>query len=94
MGDIFLVKVESFPSEQGDPSLSGFDAAGEFQPDWGQLGWSLQRTKKRQVARGLGLSEPAYAQHRIYDYGVTVNKMLAKPEVELQAISLRDPVLG
>ena len=80
IGDLYLCKVESFPSEQDDPVLCGFDAAIEFQPEWGGLGWSLQRTKKRDIARKIGLSEHAYAHHRIYNYADFVEKMLKRPE--------------
>lgn len=37
VGEIFLCRVESFPDEHGDPRELGFDAAVEFQPDWGKL---------------------------------------------------------
>jgi lipopolysaccharide biosynthesis protein len=36
--DLHLVKVESFPTDrQRRPELDGFDAALDFQPDWGSL---------------------------------------------------------
>lgn len=79
IGDIFLCKVESFPDEQGDPTLIGFDASVEFQPDWMRLGWPLQRGRRWQLARKLRLAEQAYAENNIYDYSIMVEYMLAKP---------------
>src|SRR5205814_317894 len=43
IGEVFLARVESFRSERGDPTLIGFDAAVEFQPDWGNLPRPLRR---------------------------------------------------
>jgi lipopolysaccharide biosynthesis protein len=37
-GDLYLCRVESFPSEKSDPGALGFDASVEFQPDWEFLG--------------------------------------------------------
>ncbi len=31
---LYLLRIESFPDEEGDPRLLGFDAAVEFQPRW------------------------------------------------------------
>jgi lipopolysaccharide biosynthesis protein len=91
VGELYLCQVESFPSEQGDPVRNGFDAAIEFQPDWGWLGWSLQRGWKRQLARRFGFSEPAYAEHRIYNYSAIVDKMLTKPKPSYKRYSCVTP---
>jgi lipopolysaccharide biosynthesis protein len=37
VGELYLCRVESFPSEKSDPRALGFDAAVEFQPDWEHL---------------------------------------------------------
>ena len=79
LGDIFLVRVESFPEEHQDPQSIGFDACVEFQPDWGNMGLPLQTGRKWSVQRKLKLAEPAYANNNIYDYGTIVERMLAKP---------------
>jgi len=34
VGDLYLCRVESFADERDDPTIIGFDAAVEFQPDW------------------------------------------------------------
>ena len=79
IGDIFLLRVESFPEEHQDPQSIGFDACVEFQPDWGNMGLPLQTGRKWSVQRKLKLAEPAYANNNIYDYGTIVERMLAKP---------------
>jgi lipopolysaccharide biosynthesis protein len=84
IGELFLCKVESSPQEQTDPKLAGFDASVEFQPDWKRLGMPLQRGRKWNLARKLGLSESAYINHKIFDYADIVEKMLAKPTVDYQ----------
>lgn len=81
IGEIYLVRVESFPDEHNDPVLIGFDASVEFQPDWGNLGLPLQKGRKWDLARKLKLAEPAYGQNNIYDYATIVDQMLAKPTV-------------
>ncbi len=79
IGDIFLCKVESFPDEHDNPSLIGFDACIEFQPDWTQLGLPLQTGRRWPLARKLRLAEQAYAENAIYEYSTVVERMLAKP---------------
>jgi lipopolysaccharide biosynthesis protein len=81
IGELYLVRVESFPDEHNDPVSIGFDASVEFQPDWGNLGLPLQKGRKWDLARKLKLAEPAYGQNNIYDYATIVDQMLAKPTV-------------
>jgi hypothetical protein len=38
VGELFLCRVESFANERDDPTVQGFDAGVEFQPDWMNLG--------------------------------------------------------
>lgn len=78
IGDLFLCRVESFPNEKNiDPETQGFDASVEFQPDWSMLGKSLRSSKLWRVAQILGVSK-AFLQHRIFDYGSIVDKMIQK----------------
>lgn len=84
IGEIFLCRVESFPDEHNDPSLMGFDAAVEFQPDWSHLRLPLQTGRRWQLARELGLANQAYGINRIYDYSTIVEHMLAKPTPDYQ----------
>ena len=91
IGDIFLCKVESFPDEHGDPSVIGFDACVEFQPDWELLGVPLQRGIDWKFARKLGLTDKAYAQNNIYEYTTIVERMLAKPTPDYQRFACVTP---
>jgi lipopolysaccharide biosynthesis protein len=70
--DIYLCKVESFPSEHGDPAKDGFDAAVEFQPDWLNLGPPLRKKPFWYLLNKFGLYKSAYQTNRIYDYGFVV----------------------
>ena len=79
IGEIFLCRVESFSDEHTDPTQIGFDAAVEFQPDWGKLGLPLQTGRRWNLARKLKLAEKAYANNRIFDYSTMVESMLKKP---------------
>ncbi|NJP10528.1 MAG: glycosyl hydrolase [Leptolyngbyaceae cyanobacterium RU_5_1] len=79
IGELYLCKVESFPEEHGDPTVTGFDAAIEFQPDWKHLGAPLQRGKEWSLARKLGLSQAAFGKHRVHEYATVVERMLQKP---------------
>ena len=78
VGELYLCKVESFSNEHGDPNVSGFDAAVEFQPDWGNLGVPLRRDGFWYFARKLRLSNDAYWANRIYAYSSVVERMLQK----------------
>lgn len=68
VGDLYLCAVESFSDEHRDPSIIGFDAMVEFQPDWAQLGPPLQSRK--------------YKGHRVYRYEDIVDRMLSKGDPE------------
>ena len=73
-GELHLCRVESFPDERGDPRALGFDAAVEFQPDWRLLTRGL---RARSIPRWPGaLAAP---RHRVFDYALVVDRMLAKP---------------
>jgi len=65
IGELYLCRVESFPDEHSDPTLLGFDAAIEFQPDWQRLPSELKT--------------PAFGSHRVYDYATVVGDMIQKP---------------
>ena len=82
VGDIFLCRVESFPGEHDDPSTIGFDASVEFQPDWTQMVWSSKQSIHWKILRKLGFAGKVYSDHKIYEYSVVVEKMLAKPNVK------------
>ncbi len=68
IGDIYLCGVESFPTEHGDPSVIGFDAAVGFQPEWGRLDKPIRPF----------WGSRAYQENRIFDYKNIVEKMILK----------------
>ena len=91
IGEIFLCRVESFADEHSDPSLIGFDAAVEFQPDWTKLGLPMQTGRRWQLARTLGRANQAYATNRIYDYSTIIEHMLAQPNPDYQRFACVTP---
>jgi len=64
VGEVYLCRVESFPDEHTDPTVIGFDAAVEFQPDWTELGDKL--------------SNGIYGDHEVFSYDQIVERMLKK----------------
>ncbi|MFZ2900368.1 MAG: glycoside hydrolase family 99-like domain-containing protein [Saprospiraceae bacterium] len=79
IGEIFLCRVESFPSEHSSPSDLGFDASVEFQPDWANLPLPLQWGRRWSYLRKVGLVNKAYGDNRIYYYADLVSRMTQKP---------------
>lgn len=78
VGDLYLVRVESFVADV-DPAGIGFDAAVEFAPDWRRVrAGALQRV--RRMAAHLRLQPRGYREHRFADYTRLVADMLAKPD--------------
>lgn len=85
LGDLYLVRVESFVQKL-DPRSIGFDAAVEFAPDYGPLGlpklsrgrWDLRTRVLNQIAK-LGILPRAYFYQNVFSYDDLVAGMLAKP---------------
>ena len=80
---LYLVKVESFPTERNRyPELDGFDAALDFQPDWGSLPPQLQPPLRWKLLNKLGLARPhPFRTNRVFSYSDVVDDMLARPPV-------------
>lgn len=80
---LYLVKVESFPTERSrQPEIDGFDAALDFQPDWGSLPPPLQPPFRWKLLNKLGLARPhPFRINRVYAYPDVVAAMLARPPV-------------
>ncbi|PKW27179.1 glycoside hydrolase family 99-like domain-containing protein [Phycicoccus duodecadis] len=79
IGEIYLVRVESFTDERSDPRVLGFDAAAEFAPDWKVLGGGLTgkvRSGLRRLAH-TGRERP----WQVHDYASVATRMQAKPSV-------------
>jgi lipopolysaccharide biosynthesis protein len=79
VGEPFLLRVESFTAESGDPRALGFDAAVEFQPEWRRLGPSQRRSLPWRVLRRARLASSVFGEHRVFDYEAVVQRMIAKP---------------
>jgi lipopolysaccharide biosynthesis protein len=80
VGDLYLCRVESERTEHGDPEPLGFDAAVEFQPEWGSFGRPLRRSLPERLLRRVGIGRRGYRLHEVHDYAATVERMLARPE--------------
>ena len=65
LGEVFIASVESLRHDRVDPTVAGFNASVEFQPDWLLLSSPVHVT-----AEGT----------RIFSYRETIERMLAKPE--------------
>lgn len=55
LGELFLARVESFPDEQGDPAVIGFDGAVEFPPASARYRTTPIGRKVRRAAAQYGL---------------------------------------
>jgi lipopolysaccharide biosynthesis protein len=75
---LFLCRVEGSLTEQGDPRTLGFDAAIEFHPGWASLGRARQRERRWWVLRSLGIGNPVYGEHRVYEYRDAIRQALAE----------------
>ena len=74
---LYLLRVESFSDESGDPTELGFDAALEFQPRWGVL-QDLRKHRDHWWERHrLGTGKQLYVDHSICDYRDLVNGAIA-----------------
>jgi lipopolysaccharide biosynthesis protein len=80
LGNLFLIKADSAATETQTPSSLGFDAAMAFQPTWRHLGWPRHRTRLGQLGSRIGIFSSAFQQHRVYDYGEIVTRMLSIPD--------------
>jgi len=77
IGDLYLCRWEH--DGRGDPTVMGFDAAADFQPDFARLGRALRRSLPSRIVRRLRLTSSAYRTHWIWDYPEVVDRMLARP---------------
>jgi lipopolysaccharide biosynthesis protein len=74
---LYLVRVESFRDESGNPLELGFDAALEFQPR-GALLHGLRKFRDHWWERHmLGTGNRVFANHGIYPYADLVNRSIA-----------------
>ncbi len=76
---LFLVRVESFGNEQGDPRDIGFDAALDFQPRGSLVCNGRIYRRKWWHIRRLGTHEAGLRENSVYDYELLVRNALAVP---------------
>lgn len=80
IGDVYLIKVESNAGEHTDPRLQGFDAAVEFQPDWGLIKDLKRRSHiwRLLVKYFPKISSTAFLTNKIMAYDDLVDRSLNK----------------
>ena len=78
ISDLFLCRVESFPSEEGDPRRLGFDASVLFQPRWSLITRSIRR-QWRALGRQLGVlrGDAGRPRYNRMSYSTLVRSALA-----------------
>ena len=77
LNGLFLVRVESFSDEYGDPRNIGFDSSLEFQPRWSVLSKSRIWRRKWWHRRRLRTVETAFYDNVVCDYEDLVKDALA-----------------
>jgi lipopolysaccharide biosynthesis protein len=83
---LFLVRVESFSEEYGDPQSTGFDSSLEFQPRWSSLS-NIRIQRRKWWHRGkLGTAEPGIRDNYVCSYEDLVENALAAPSPSYQRI--------
>lgn len=60
------------------PAELGLDLSIEFSPDWRRLGGQYYTTTKAKIAMALGILQKGYGVHRVFDYGLMVERALSK----------------
>ena len=86
--DLYIVKAESIPNERSKhPSLDGFDAALDFQPDWGALPIRKQPSRSWRLLNKLApASQHPFQANDVRSYPEFVDSMLSRPPVEYPRI--------
>jgi lipopolysaccharide biosynthesis protein len=74
---LFLIRVESFLDETGDPLELGFDSALEFQPRWSLLEGLRKHRDHWWERHKLGTGKQLYADFSISNYRDLVDKAIA-----------------
>ena len=83
--DLYLVKVESSPTElEQHPDKDGFNASLDFQPDWGggYFPYPFKPSRREAFLRNFGLTGPfRYGTNAVYTYPEVVDAMINRPHV-------------
>lgn len=78
LGDIYLIRVESFV-ENIDPASIGFDAAVEFAPDWRNMQSRRIDGRWDRLLAAFGLLPRFFLENDLESYGDMAARMLARP---------------
>lgn len=78
IGGLYLVYVQGFGNHV-DPAEMGFDAALEFQPDFGNFPARQVGTFRDRLLNRLKINSSAYTRNQIFGYEAFVARMMAKP---------------
>lgn len=78
VGDLYLIRVESYREPRGDPSPLGFDAAVEFQPDTQRLGPRVPHEAVRKIGRLVAPRSGRY-RNSVHRYRDLVQRSLEAP---------------
>ena len=76
---LFLVRVENFKDDHGDPRDIGFDSGLQFQPLASLSGEPRIYRRKWWHLRRLKTHEPGFRENYVYDYDLLVRNALATP---------------
>lgn len=76
---LFLVRVESFSDDRGDPREIGFDCGLDFQPQGLQIWPPRIYRRKWWHIRRIGTHDPGLRENNAVDYGAFVKNALSAP---------------
>jgi lipopolysaccharide biosynthesis protein len=79
IGDLYLVRVESFGNE-ADPRTIGFDASVEFAPFGGVMGKLKFHEPFHQLLANVGLLAKGFTENSVIQYDAIMEGMLKRPE--------------
>jgi lipopolysaccharide biosynthesis protein len=85
--DLFLVRVESFRDDCGDPREIGFDSGLQFQPQASLAGNLRIYRRKWWHIRRLGTHEQGLRENNVYDYELLMRNALTAPALAYPRIS-------
>ena len=77
VGEIYLCAVHSNTTARDDPVAIGFDAAVDFQPDFGDLGTRQGQGLLQRATRRFMRPQSPYRVHRMHSYEEVVERNLA-----------------
>lgn len=78
IGDLYLIRVESYLEPVADPQKLGFDAAVEFQPDPRMMGPRIRPPKPVRVLRRLSGRHSGFTRHFVHEYSDLVDASISR----------------